>query len=336
MQRVVIVGGPGSGKTTLARRAARALSAVHVELDALWWQPGWVHREPAEFVDAVREVLSSTPRWVVDGNYVHEIAESVWPLADTLVWLDLRRGLGFRRAVVRSVRRLVTRQELWNGNRQTLDVLGPRSLWRLWSRWPSYPERIRLLLDSGVAPDLTVVRLVSPAAVRRWLDGIARVEHHWVHDGRTTTFTWLGAADAPATVARVYAIAMTGDGRILLVGGGSGGDLDDETWWLPGGGVEDGESPEDALRRELLEEAGATTRDVELLGYQRVDDPLDGTFVIAHHWARVEMPATFEPQHEVTRSVLVPPERFLDNLFWSADPTAARLLALALAADAVH
>lgn len=91
MERVIVVGGPGSGKNTLAQRGASALSALHVELDSIWWQQGgWVHPAPGEFRNAIRDVLDSAPRWVVDGNYIDEIAQSVWPLADTLVWLEDR------------------------------------------------------------------------------------------------------------------------------------------------------------------------------------------------------------------------------------------------------
>jgi adenylate kinase family enzyme len=173
VHRVVVVGGPGSGKSTLAREAALALSAVHIELDAIWWQAGWVHREPAGFRVEVRRLLTPLPRWIADGNYVDEVASELWPLADALVWIDLRRRTAFRRAVLRSARRLVTRQELWNGNRESLDVLSPRSLLRLWSRWPSYSDRIREMLGTLDAGDLEVVRLQRPRDVRRWLEELA-------------------------------------------------------------------------------------------------------------------------------------------------------------------
>jgi ADP-ribose pyrophosphatase YjhB (NUDIX family) len=156
--------------------------------------------------------------------------------------------------------------------------------------------------------------------------------HDWAHDGRVTRFTWLGRAEQEAIAARVYAIGFTGDARILLVGSGASADF----WWLPGGGVENGESEEDALRRELKEEAGAAAEVVELLGYQRVEDPVDGTSMIGHYWARIDVPPSFEPRHEVTRTLLVPADRFLATLFWSDDPAAARLLELALDIEATR
>lgn len=169
MDRIVVVGGPGSGKSALAKEAAAALSAAHIELDSIWWQPGWAHLEPTDFQVEVRKVLTPLPRWVADGNYVDEVASELWPLANALVWIDIRRWTAFRRAVLRSVRRLVTRRELWNGNRESLDVLSPRSLLRLWSQWPSYSERISEMLDSIEPGDLKVVRLQTPRDVRRWL-----------------------------------------------------------------------------------------------------------------------------------------------------------------------
>lgn len=175
VERVIVVGGPGSGKSTLAREAATALSAVHIELDSIWWRQGWVHLEPVDFLNAIRDRLSSSPKWVVDGNYIDEIAQSVWPLADTLVWLDIRRHVAFRRAVARSIRRVLTRQKLWNGNRETLGVLHPRSLHRLWTRWPGYSERIQVTLEVGGASHLTVVRLATRRDVQRWLRGLARL-----------------------------------------------------------------------------------------------------------------------------------------------------------------
>lgn len=173
MQRVVVVGGPGVGKSVLAHRLAVVLEAAYIELDELWWQQNWRARELPEFADLIDERLAASSRWVVDGNYFEAGGvEHVWSEADTLVWLDLPRRIGFRRAVLRSTRRVALRQPVWNGNREPLRVLTPRSLARLWSRWPTYGRRIDALVDDHAPPGGALVRLRSAREVRRWLDQV--------------------------------------------------------------------------------------------------------------------------------------------------------------------
>ena len=61
------------------------------------------------------------------------------------------------------------------------------------------------------------------------------------------------------------ALALAFDGeRILMT------NLNARGWDIPGGHLEAGESPEDALRREVMEETGALLSNVRLLGYQCV------------------------------------------------------------------
>lgn len=152
------------------------------------------------------------------------------------------------------------------------------------------------------------------------------VVHRWRYRGRTITFSWVGDVEGVA-VARVYGLAFTAEGKMLLVGGAAG----DPGCWLPGGGVERGESPEEALARELAEEAAATVEEMEGIGVQRVDDPAAGSEYQAFYWCRVTLAETFVPEHEVEHRHLVAPEAFLDTLFWGRDdPKAALLLARAL------
>jgi len=65
LDRVAVIGTTGSGKTIFARRLAAALDAPHVELDALYWGPGWTRRGSfrQDVLDAIRQ-----PRWVVEGT----------------------------------------------------------------------------------------------------------------------------------------------------------------------------------------------------------------------------------------------------------------------------
>jgi ADP-ribose pyrophosphatase YjhB (NUDIX family) len=152
--------------------------------------------------------------------------------------------------------------------------------------------------------------------------------HQWHFRGRTITFTWLGDIDVVAS--RVYALAFTGDGRMLLVAGRR----ENPQYWLPGGGVEEGESAEAALARELQEEAGASVESMKALGVQHAED--DGWLSGYHrfYWCRIALSDHYAPEHEIGRRKLVAESDFLDELFWGrTDPKAEMLLARSLEAE---
>jgi hypothetical protein len=137
MKRVcVVASASGSGKTTLGRALAARLRVPFHELDALNHGPGWIEASPAELRARV-EPLVTTDEWVIDGAYRGKLGNLVLARADTVVWLDLPRRVWLPRLLRRTARRLLTRQALWNGNRETLrgvlwapDALIPIA-WRL-------------------------------------------------------------------------------------------------------------------------------------------------------------------------------------------------------------
>jgi adenylate kinase family enzyme len=114
--RISVVGTSGSGKSTVAARAARRLGIPHVELDALRHGRGWAETPDGEFRRRVA-ALAEGDRWIIDGNYTM-VRDLVWARATAVVWLDLPRALVMAQVIGRSVSRAVTRRELWNGNRE--------------------------------------------------------------------------------------------------------------------------------------------------------------------------------------------------------------------------
>jgi adenylate kinase family enzyme len=92
------------------------MGAPHVELDAIFHQPGWTPLDDDTFRARVTEATMQA-RWVVDGNY-STVRDIVWESADAVVWLDLPYVIVMARTIRRTLWRTVTRQELWNGNRE--------------------------------------------------------------------------------------------------------------------------------------------------------------------------------------------------------------------------
>ena len=168
MRRVSVVGSSGAGKSTLARAIAQRLDVPYVELDAFMHQPGWRPRPDGEFMQVV-EKATSQPGWVVDGNYRRFVIEGpVWQRADTVVWLDLPRRTVMRQVIARTVRRAVTREVLWNGNREPLAnfvSLDPDDNIILWA-WVKDQEFVQRYLDAMADPrwrSITFVRVRSHA-----------------------------------------------------------------------------------------------------------------------------------------------------------------------------
>ena len=119
-RRIVIYGVTGSGKTTLGRHLAAGLGLRHVELDSLFHGPGWTPTPPEEFRAKVAAALAASPEgWVVDGNY-SVVRPFVLEQADTVVWLRLPWRVSYWRMLKRTFRRWARKEELWNGNRESL------------------------------------------------------------------------------------------------------------------------------------------------------------------------------------------------------------------------
>lgn len=171
--RISVVGTSGSGKTTVAAKIAKRLNIRHVELDALHWKPGWQEAPLDEFRRQVDEATSEES-WVVDGNY-SKVRDIVWRKAETVVWLDSPFRVVFSRVLWRTIRRIVTGEELWEGNRENLNALiGQDSMpvWVLktfWRRKKELPE----LLASDEYSHLQAIRLRSSQEVEEWLDSLS-------------------------------------------------------------------------------------------------------------------------------------------------------------------
>lgn len=89
MERILIIGCGGAGKSTLARQMGEKTGLPVVHLDQLFWHPGWVESTKDEIDAKILEELGK-PRWIMDGNYNRTLPLRL-EKCDTVIYLDFSR-----------------------------------------------------------------------------------------------------------------------------------------------------------------------------------------------------------------------------------------------------
>lgn len=159
MQRVIILGNGGSGKSVLAREVSRRTGLPVVHLDPIFWRPDW-KAAPREDARAVLNRALAADRWIVDGNWV-SAGDVRFERADTAIFLDLPRTTCIARAARRSVRdRHSRRPDLPEGCREGLDWGFLKWMWNF-----DRDDRPQILARLHASP-ARLVHLRSPAEVQ--------------------------------------------------------------------------------------------------------------------------------------------------------------------------
>lgn len=162
-RRISIIGTSGAGKSTVAAMAARSLGIPHIELDALRHGPNWIETPDDVFRDRVA-VLAEKPNWVIDGNYAI-VRDLVWSRATSVVWIDPPHPIIMAQVIWRSVSRAITRQELWNGNREDVRNWADPGHPIRWAFSTHEDRQKKFLAEMG--PNW--IRLRSRSDIRHWL-----------------------------------------------------------------------------------------------------------------------------------------------------------------------
>lgn len=165
MQRVLVIGSPGAGKSTLSHRLAAHTGLPLFHLDRLFWLPGWVERDRAEGRAALAEVLTGE-HWIIDGNYGSTLPARI-ARADTVIWLDYPTSLCIGRVFRRWwLYRGMTRPDMTEGCPENLNlefllyVLNFRRAWQ---------HRNVAALDGFAG---TIHRFRHPRSLEAWLSSL--------------------------------------------------------------------------------------------------------------------------------------------------------------------
>jgi adenylate kinase family enzyme len=170
VRRVCLVStASGCGKSTTGRLLAERMQAPYFELDALHHGPNWQPRSADELRSMV-EPLVRGESWVIDGSYRGKIGDLVPEAADVVIWLDLPVRVWLPRLLRRTARRLLSKEELWNGNRERWrDVLHPTNSVVIYAL--RNHRRTRRTLEVALSR-IRVARLRSDAEVDRFLGSV--------------------------------------------------------------------------------------------------------------------------------------------------------------------
>ena len=171
--RLSVVGTSCSGKTTLARTVSEMLGIKCVELDRLFWCPGWQKTPKEEFKAAVRREIEAE-NWTTCGNY-SSVRDEIWKRATHIVWLNYSFPLVIWWCTKRTLPRIITGEECCNGNRETFrsHFLSTESLfwWIIKTHWRNRAEYSRVKADRmfGNAEFLEFQR---PQETTNWVGGL--------------------------------------------------------------------------------------------------------------------------------------------------------------------
>jgi adenylate kinase family enzyme len=101
MDKIVVIGSPGAGKTTFARRLGDLLKIKVIHLDRHFWEPRWKEK-PREVRESIQHDLVHRDRWIIEGTYLDSSDERL-NAADTIIFLDIPWLLCLWRVVRRRI-----------------------------------------------------------------------------------------------------------------------------------------------------------------------------------------------------------------------------------------
>ena len=167
MERIMIIGCGGAGKSTLARQLGEKLNLPVVHLDQIWWKPGnWQHLEREEFDRLLKEEVEK-PQWILDGNF-NRTMETRLEFCDTVIYLDFSRWI----CLLSWIKRVITnwgtaRADMAEGCAEWFD---PEMAGWIWNFNSTHRENYYRMLNEAEGVETIVLK--NRRAVRKFLKSL--------------------------------------------------------------------------------------------------------------------------------------------------------------------
>jgi len=170
---ITIVGSTCSGKTTLARHLSRILHIPHIELDAIYWGPDWTAKSFPEFRKEVEEIVERDS-WIIEGNYM-SVQDIVLSKAELVIWLNYSFPLVFYRALTRTIKRMITQEEVFSGNKERfVEQFFTRNSLLYWviKTYKKKKDNMRFIFDHNIYSNAKKIELDKTREIRDFLNSI--------------------------------------------------------------------------------------------------------------------------------------------------------------------
>ena len=168
LRRVVVLGGAGAGKSTLARALGERICCPVTHLDRIVYGAGWAPAPPKQ-VRAEVERLVRAPCWVIEGTFP-ELFDLLLPAADLVVWIEqpwpMRLWRSWRKTRLNRDRNRPDRPE---GAEEVFGLAYVRTILGFGRFTPDVAAALH-----SAAPNTPVRRLRGDKALRAFVEGAAR------------------------------------------------------------------------------------------------------------------------------------------------------------------
>ena len=150
MNRIMIFGFSGGGKSTLARKMGEILGIEPTHFDAIHWLPNWVE-STREYKREVIKPILERDRWIIEGNYRHIYWQERLELADTVIFIDVNRFTCMYQAWKRSrIYKGKTRPDMGEGCTEKFDLeFAKWVFFKGRKKRRDYLETMKMLKDTG-------------------------------------------------------------------------------------------------------------------------------------------------------------------------------------------
>jgi len=171
LQRINVIGTSGCGKSTFSKQLAGILKLPYLEIDKIFWGPGWSFTEDELFFKKL-EIELGQPCWVLDGNYTRTTPVK-WKNVQTVIWLDYSLSRVMMRIMKRTFSRAISGKELWEGtgNRETFRKMFSKHSMILWS-WNTYHNnrvKYTAVMNNPEYAHIRFIKLSNPTGANKFI-----------------------------------------------------------------------------------------------------------------------------------------------------------------------